>query len=250
MIIKNTNNIKHKCIVSLLYSAGLRRGELISLKLKDIDSKRMVINVNQGKGYKDRITLLSPSVLEDLRLYFKEWKPKVYLFEGPSAKKYSAESVLKIVKRAAKKAGIRKVIGVHTLRHSFATHLLEAGTDLRTIDSDSTARPLTPAGHVAFAPVQKTSKPSVLFKSYWGMRILPRRNRAERDGQERERRAPQECDWGGASKLSACFDGSEWVGGGKSFGCGWMNRARIRLSGFVEGIKSATFGNSRQRLDF
>ena len=99
-------------------------------------------------------------------------------------------------------------------------------------------------------PVQKTTKPSVLFKSYWGMRILPRRNRAERDGQERERRAPQECDWGGASKLSGCFDGSEWVGGGKSFGCGWMNRARIRLSGFVEGIKSATFGNSRQRLDF
>lgn len=133
MIIKNTNNIKHKCIVSLLYSAGLRRGELISLKLKDIDSKRMVINVNQGKGYKDRITLLSPSVLEDLRLYFKEWKPKVYLFEGPSAKKYSAESVLKIVKRAAKKAGIRKVIGVHTLRHSFATHLLEAGTSIRYI---------------------------------------------------------------------------------------------------------------------
>lgn len=135
MIIKNTNNIKHKCIVCLLYSAGLRRGELIGLKLTDIDSKRMVINVRQGKGNKDRITLLSPSVLEDLRVYFKEWKPKVYLFEGPSGNKYSSQSIAKVVKNAAKKSGIKLAITPHMLRHSFATHLLETGTDLRYIQA-------------------------------------------------------------------------------------------------------------------
>lgn len=135
LIIENTSNIKHKCIVSLLYSAGLRRGELIDLKLNDIDSKRMVINVRQGKGNKDRITLLSPSVLEDLRAYFIEWKPKMYLFEGQSGNKYSAESVAQIVKKAGKKAGIKKVITPHVLRHSFATHLLETGTDIRYIQA-------------------------------------------------------------------------------------------------------------------
>jgi len=133
LIIENTNNIKHRCIVSLLYSAGLRRGELINLKITDIDSKRMVINVRQGKGNKDRITLLSPSVLDDLRLYFKEWKPKVYLFEGANGNKYSAESVAQVVKKAALKAKIKTRITPHILRHSFATHLLESGTDLRYI---------------------------------------------------------------------------------------------------------------------
>ena len=129
------NNIKHRCIVSLLYSAGLRRGELIDLKLSDIDSKRMVINVRQGKGNKDRITLLSPSVLEELRVYFKEWKPKVYLFEGPSGNKYSTTSVMNIIRSAAKKAGLKKSITPHALRHSFATHLLESGTNLRYIQA-------------------------------------------------------------------------------------------------------------------
>lgn len=132
-IINNTNNIKHKCIVSLLYSAGLRRAELLNLKLTDIDSKRMVINVISGKGNKDRITLLSQSVLDDLRLYFIEWKPELYLFEGRKNKAYSAESVLNIVKRAAYKAKIKKRVTPHMLRHSFATHLLEDGTDLRYI---------------------------------------------------------------------------------------------------------------------
>ena len=133
LIINNTNNIKHRCIVSLLYSAGLRRGELIDLKLSDIDSKRMVIHIRQGKGNKDRITLLSSTVLADLRLYFKEWKPKEFLFEGSNGNKYSAESIAQVVKKAAQKAKIKTHITPHTLRHSFATHLLEAGTDLRYI---------------------------------------------------------------------------------------------------------------------
>lgn len=133
LIINNTNNIKHKCIVSLLYSAGLRRGELINLKLEDIDSKRMVIHVIQGKGNKDRMTLLSPGVLHDLRIYFKEWSPKTYLFEGAPGTKYSANSIAQIVRKATMKANIRKTVTPHMLRHSFATHLLESGTDLRYI---------------------------------------------------------------------------------------------------------------------
>lgn len=132
-IIKNTNNIKHKCIMSLLYSAGLRRNELLNLKLEDIDSKRMVITVKNGKGNKDRLTILSQSVLNDLRIYYAAWKPEVYLFEGVKRKQYTATSILKIIKAAAKKGGIRKNITPHMLRHSFATHLLENGTDLRYI---------------------------------------------------------------------------------------------------------------------
>ena len=134
-LIKNTNNIKHKCIVSLLYSAGLRRSELLNLKLEDIDSKRKVLLIKQGKGGKDRMTVLSDTVLNDLRTYYKEWKPKTYLFEGPKQSKYSSASVLKIIKNAAQKAGIRKNISPHVLRHSFATHLLENGTDLRYIQA-------------------------------------------------------------------------------------------------------------------
>ncbi len=132
-IIKNTNNIKHKCIVSLLYSAGLRRNELLNLKLADIDSKRMIINIRDGKGNKDRISILSSLVLEDLRIYYKEWKPRNYLFESPRGGKYSPASVLNIIKSSSKRAGIKKNVTPHMLRHSFATHLLENGTDLRYI---------------------------------------------------------------------------------------------------------------------
>jgi len=162
LIIENTNNIKHKCIVSLLYSAGLRRGELIDLKLNDIDSKRMVINVRQGKGNKDRITLLSPSVLEDLRAYFIEWKPKMYLFEGQSGNKYSAQSVAKVVKNAAKKAKIKVDITPHILRHSFATHLLENGTNIRYIQAllgHSSTKTTEIYTHVATNNIQAIKSP-------------------------------------------------------------------------------------------
>ena len=121
--------------MSLLYSAGLRRSELIALKITDIDSKRMVINILGAKGNKDRVTLLSKKVLTDLRIYFKEWKPDIFLFEGEKGVKYGGSSVLQIVKKAANKAGINKTVTPHMLRHSFATHLLEAGTDLRYIQS-------------------------------------------------------------------------------------------------------------------
>ncbi len=132
-IIANTNNIKHKCIVQLLYGSGLRRGELLNLKISDIDSKRMLISVENSKGNKDRLTLLSKTALKDLRLYFSEYRPQIFLFEGRNGKKYSGGSVLKIVKDAAERAGIRIVVTPHVLRHSFATHLLESGTDIRQI---------------------------------------------------------------------------------------------------------------------
>ncbi|WP_201304124.1 site-specific tyrosine recombinase/integron integrase [Maribacter litoralis] len=128
-----TTNLKHKCILALLYSAGLRRSELINLKIKDIDSKRMLINIKCAKGNKDRVTLLSENVLMDLRLYFKEWHPKEFLFEGRRGSKYSTASVIQIVKQAANKAGILQNVTPHTLRHSFATHLLESNVDLRQI---------------------------------------------------------------------------------------------------------------------
>ena len=134
-IIANTNNIKHKCIVSLLYSAGLRRGELLNLKMEDIDSKRMLIRVNSGKGNKDRFTLLSENVLNDLRTYYLKHKPQKWLFEGLKGLQYSAGSVKEIINNAAIKAGIKKDVSPHMLRHSFATHLLENGTDLRYIQT-------------------------------------------------------------------------------------------------------------------
>ncbi len=134
-LIKNTNNIKHRCIVSLLYSSGLRRGELLNLKLEDIDSKRMVINVINGKGGKDRLTILSETVLKDLRKYYKVWSPETYLFEGIKGKKYSGTSISKIINGACKRAKLKRKVTPHTLRHSFATHLLEAGTDIRYIQT-------------------------------------------------------------------------------------------------------------------
>ncbi len=128
-----TNNLKHKCIMMLIYSAGLRRSELLNLRLTDIDSKRMVININGAKGKKDRISLLSDNLLQLLREYYKEYHPKRYLFEGENGGKYSESSVGNILKKSARKAGIRKNVTPHMLRHSFATHLLEQGTDLRYI---------------------------------------------------------------------------------------------------------------------
>jgi integrase/recombinase XerD len=135
LMISSTANIKHKCIISLLYSAGLRRGELLNLKIEDIDSSRMKIFIKGAKNNKDRYTLLSTQLLKDLRNYWKIYRPKKYLFEGVQGVKYTASSVLKIVQRAAQISKISKKVTPHTLRHSFATHLLEDGVDLRYIQA-------------------------------------------------------------------------------------------------------------------
>lgn len=126
-------NLKHKSIFTLCYSAGLRVGEVLNLKISDIDSNRMQIRIHQAKGKKDRYTMLSPKVLGILRQYVKAYDPKVYLFEGQNGGKYSASSVQNLMRKHRKLANINKKATPHTLRHSFATHLLDNGTDIRFI---------------------------------------------------------------------------------------------------------------------
>lgn len=133
-ILNAHHNIKHKSMLSLIYSCGLRRSELINLKLTDIDSKRNIINIKQAKGKKDRIVPLSAKILEMLRVYYSEYKPKYWLFEGlKKGNNYSEQSLQSILKQALQKANITKPVTLHWLRHSYATHLLESGTDLRYI---------------------------------------------------------------------------------------------------------------------
>ncbi|MFH4968741.1 tyrosine-type recombinase/integrase [Gaetbulibacter sp. M240] len=132
-ILDCTKNIKHKTILSVIYGCGLRISESVNLKIEDIDSSNMRIWVRNAKGNKDRITLLSPGLLEQLRAYYKLYKPKQWLFEGVNGKPYSVSSIRQVFNRSKKKAGINAPATVHTLRHSFATHLLDAGTNLRYI---------------------------------------------------------------------------------------------------------------------
>ena len=134
-IINSLKNIKHRAILTTLYSGGLRLSELINLRLQDICSARGVIVIKGGKGKKDRHTILSPHLLQLLRTYYKENKPAYWLFEGATGNRYSATSIQKIVKKAASLAGINKKVTPHTLRHCFATHLLEQGVNLRIIQT-------------------------------------------------------------------------------------------------------------------
>lgn len=127
-------NLKHKVLLMLVYSAGLRVGEVVHLKLADIDSHRKAIHVRSGKGKKDRYTLLSDVVVDLLREYWKAYKPTEWLFEGQKeGKAYSVRSAEKVFEQAVAKARITKEISIHSLRHAFATHLLEQGTDIRFI---------------------------------------------------------------------------------------------------------------------
>lgn len=132
-IINCIENLKHRTIISLIYSCGLRISECINLKVKDIDSKRMLLRIDQSKGNKDRFVPLSNKMLSLLREYYKEYKPTEFIFEGQFEGYYSARSIQAILKKAISECKIKKHISVHSLRHSYATHLPEQGIDISLI---------------------------------------------------------------------------------------------------------------------
>jgi len=133
-ILSSVDNIKHKAILMLIYSAGLRVGETVRLKPENIDSKRMLVFIKNAKGRKDRYTILSKTALEVLREYWQEYRPKKWLFSGQEKERHiTTRTVEKIFSNACQFAKILKPVTVHSLRHSFATHLLESGVDLRYI---------------------------------------------------------------------------------------------------------------------
>jgi len=180
-LIESADSPLHRVWLVMLYATGLRREELVQLKVTDIDSARMLIHVHQGKGNEDRDIMLSPRLLEELRDYWRQanFKPKTYLFPGGGRAHatdvpMSAKSVFHAVKHAAQRAGLKKHVHPHTLRHCFATHLLEAGADLRTIqlllghaDLKTTSRYLhmsevhlrATASPLDSLPMRPTSKP-------------------------------------------------------------------------------------------
>lgn len=133
-ILRHCSNVKHKSMLSLVYACGLRRSELLNLRIQSVDSKRNLLLIKEAKGMKDRVVPLPVKMIELLREYYKIYKPKQWLFEGFNVgEQYSETSLQQVFKRALKSAGIKKEATLHTLRHSYATHLLENGTDLRFI---------------------------------------------------------------------------------------------------------------------
>ncbi len=128
-----TTNLKHNTMLKLCYGMGLRVSEIVNIKITDVDSKNMQVFIERAKGKKDRYANLPESILEQLRTYFLEYRPKKYLFEGQYGERYAIRSTQQVFKGALKKAGINKDVGIHGLRHSFATHLLENGTDIKFI---------------------------------------------------------------------------------------------------------------------
>ena len=132
-ILNASINPKHKLILWMIYSCGLRRSEVTNIRLKDLDRERNILNIREGKGMVDRIVPISPKVWEKIDSYIVSYRPVIWLFEGQSGGKYSVESVYRVFKEALKKSGINKEVGVHSLRHSYATHLHESGLDIRYI---------------------------------------------------------------------------------------------------------------------
>ncbi len=132
-ILKQIKNLKHKCIIYLIYSAGLRLTEVVHLKISDIQSDRKQIFIRSAKGNKDRYVILSETILKMLRPYYQQYKPSDWLFESRPGMQFSKRAIQKIFKKAVIKSGIIKTATIHTLRHSFATHLLEHGTDIRYV---------------------------------------------------------------------------------------------------------------------
>lgn len=163
LILNSPKNLKHKAMLSLIYSCGLRRSELLNLTLNDIDSKRGLVIIRQSKGRKDRVAPLSEKILELLREYYNAYKPNKWLFEGQDKKnQYDEKSLASVLKQALAKSGIQKPVSLHWLRHSYATHLLENGTDLRYIQEilgHSSSRTTEIYTHVSNKNLQRITSP-------------------------------------------------------------------------------------------
>lgn len=163
LILEAHLNLKHKMMLSLIYSGGLRCGELLALKPENIDSKRNIVLIKNAKGRKDRIVPLSLKILDMLRGYYQLYKPKTFLFEGQiQGQAYDARSLQQVLKQAVSKSGIKKPVTLHWLRHSYATHLLESGTDLRYIQEllgHSSSRTTEIYTHVSTKSLQQIKSP-------------------------------------------------------------------------------------------
>ncbi len=133
LLIEMIENLKHRTIIKLIYSSGLRIGESVKLRIKDINLDRRTAFIKGGKGKKDRITILAENIIEDIQKYLDQYTPDYWLFEGQTGGQYSMSSIRKIFRRSVDKAGLDPFSTVHTLRHSFATHLHERGMDIRNI---------------------------------------------------------------------------------------------------------------------
>jgi len=132
-VLGSIDNLKHRTLISTIYSSGMRISEVLNLKISDIDSKRMMVRIENSKGNRDREVMLSENLLILLRQYYKAYKPKKYIFEGQGGGKYTARSAEQVFKKALRNAKINKEASLHTLRHSYATHLIEQGIDIRIV---------------------------------------------------------------------------------------------------------------------
>lgn len=163
LLLETPINVKHRMMLSMIYSCGLRCGELLALQPSNIDSKRNIILIKNAKGNKDRIVPLSLKILAMLREYYKLYKPEQFLFEGQvKGNAYDARSLQQVLKQAVGKAGIKKPVTLHWLRHSYATHLLESGTDLRYIQEllgHSSSKTTEIYTHVSMKSLQKIKSP-------------------------------------------------------------------------------------------
>ncbi len=168
-LLASVDNLKHRAILTTIYSGGLRLGEATRLRVSDIDGERMTILVQQGKGNKDRYTLLGQRAREILRLYYKAYRPTEWLFPSKDpAQPLSGSSVQRVFKKALHQAGIKKKASVHTLRHCFATHLLESGTDLYHIQrllGHTTAKTTSVYLHITGRDLAKVKSPIDLLPS-------------------------------------------------------------------------------------
>lgn len=168
-LIKACDNLKHKAIICLMYGCGLRISEVLNLRIADIDSKRMIINIIAGKGKKDRQVMLDSLLLDLLRKYYVQYRPKEYLFNGQGSLQYSERSINQFLKKYAALAGINRHVHAHLLRHCFATHALEQGTDIRLIQrllGHNSIKTTLIYTHVSTALIANTTSPISKMQFY------------------------------------------------------------------------------------